>query len=59
MAQLFGKQKAILVPTGTMANIIGLMAHCRQKGDAAIIGSLTHINNWERGNIAGLGGIMP
>ena len=25
------------------------MAHCRQKGDAAIIGHLSHINNWETG----------
>jgi threonine aldolase len=59
MAELFGKEKAILLPTGTMANIVGLMVHCRSKGDAAIIGHLTHINNWERGNIAGIGGIMP
>ena len=42
-----------------MANIVGLMSHCRKKGDAAIIGHLSHINNWERGNIASLGHIMP
>jgi len=59
MAQLLGKQAGILMPTGTMANVVGLMAHCRKKGDAAIIGHLSHINNWERGNIATLGHIMP
>lgn len=59
MAKLFGKQAAILVPSGTMANLMAIMMHCRQKGDATIIGDMTHINNWERGNIAAAGSVFP
>jgi len=59
VAKLYGKEAALLVPSGTMANLIGFMLHCRQKGDAAIIGDMSHINNWERGNIAAAGSIMP
>ena len=59
MADLFGKKAGILVPSGTMANIISMMLHCREKGEGAIIGDMTHINNWERGNIATAGSIMP
>jgi threonine aldolase len=59
MAKLFGKEKAILVPSGTMANLISIMMHCRQKGDATIIGDMSHINNWERGNIASAGSVFP
>lgn len=59
VAQLFGKQKALLVPTGTMANLVSLMVTCREKGDGAIIGDMSHLNMWERGNIAAAGSIMP
>jgi len=59
MATLFGKEAGILVPSGTMANLMAMMLHCRQKGDAVIIGDRTHINNWERGNVASLGSVMP
>lgn len=29
MASLYGKEAAIIVPSGTMANLIALMLHCR------------------------------
>ena len=54
-----GKEAALLVTSGTMANLISLMLHCREKGDGAIIGDMSHINNWERGGMAAAGGIMP
>lgn len=59
VAQLFGKEAGMFLPSGTMSNLIGCMAHCREKGSAAIIGDMTHINCDERGNLANLGGIMP
>ena len=37
MSLLFGKEAGLFVPTGTMANLIPLMLHCREKGDAGII----------------------
>lgn len=58
-AQMFGKEASLLVPSGTMGNLISIMLHCRHKGDAAIIGKLSHINNWERGNLAAAASIMP
>mmetsp|Transcript_17795 Transcript_17795/g.30159 ORF Transcript_17795/g.30159 Transcript_17795/m.30159 type:complete len:87 (+) Transcript_17795:237-497(+) len=59
MAALFGKEAALFVPSGTMANLISVMLHCKEKGDAAIIGDMSHLNNWERGNIAAVGSVMP
>jgi len=59
VAKLYGKEAAILVPTGTMANLMALMLNCRRKGDAAIIGDMSHINNWERGNMAGAASVYP
>ena len=35
------------------------MLHCPQKGDAAVIGDRSHLNNWERGGMAAAGSIMP
>ena len=59
MAQLFGKEAALLMPSGTMANAVSVMLHCRTKGDAAVIGDMSFINNWQKANIASLGGVMP
>ena len=59
VAELFGKEAAIFVPSGTMANLMSLMFHCPQKGDAAVIGDRSHLNNWERGGMAAAGSIMP
>ena len=59
VAKLYGKQAGILIPSGTMSNLIAFMLHCRHKGDAAFIGEKSHINNWERGNIASAASVMP
>jgi threonine aldolase len=57
-ADLFGKERGLYVPTGTMANLCAIIAHCY--ADAAseiIIGSKSHINLWEGGNVSSIGGI--
>eukprot|EP00347_Sterkiella_histriomuscorum_P022198 403331332 len=59
IAKLFGKEAALFVPTGTMSNLIGMMLNVRMKGEGAILGSLSHIYNIERGGISALGGIHP
>ena len=59
VARIYGKQAGILIPSGTMSNLIAFMLHCRDRGDATFIGSRSHINNWERGNIAVAGSVMP
>lgn len=57
MANLFGKERALFVPTGTMANLVALLAHCHTRASEVIIGKESHLNLWEGGHVAGLGGI--
>jgi len=57
-AEIFGKEDAILVSTGTMGNLVSILAHC-QRGEQIIIGDKCHIYRAEAGGIASLGGIVP
>lgn len=57
MADLFGKEKALFVPTGTMANLVALLAHCHTRASEVIFGQESHLCLWEGGHAAGLGGI--
>ena len=45
-AGLAGKQAALFVPSGTMANLIALLTHTRP-GDEIILGDESHIFNYE------------
>jgi threonine aldolase len=58
IAALLGKEAALFVPTGTMSNLCGLMAHC-QRGDEYIVGQMAHTYRWEGGGAAVLGSIQP
>jgi threonine aldolase len=40
IAELFGKEAALFVPSGTMGNIVSIAAHCK-RGDEAIVGQLS------------------
>ena len=42
LAQRLGFAAALFVPTGTMSNLLGLMAHC-ERGDEYIAVSYTHL----------------
>lgn len=55
-AQLFGKEAALFVVSGSMGNLVSLLAHC-QRGDEIIVGKKNHIFQWEQGGAASLGGI--
>lgn len=57
-AKRFGKEAALFVSSGTMGNIVSLMAHCG-RAERAIIGDRCHVNYYEGGNPAALGGIQP
>ncbi len=50
-AELVGKEAALFVPSGTMANQIALMLHCRA-GDAVLVGEGTHCMLYETGAAA-------
>jgi threonine aldolase len=56
-AQMFGKEAALFVPTGTMGNLASLMAHCDTRGSEIILGSRSHVHFWEQGGISTLASI--
>ncbi len=56
-AELFGKQAAVFVPSGTMANLIGLAVHCA-RGDEVIMERRTHSFAHEVGGGAALLGVL-
>jgi threonine aldolase len=57
VAQLFGTEAALLVPSGTMANQIALHAHGRP-GDEVIIGKDAHCWRSEAGALAAIAGLQ-
>jgi threonine aldolase len=54
-AELLGKEAALFVPSGTMANQIAIGVHCAP-GDELICGETAHVYVWEGGAIARLWG---
>ena len=55
-ARRLGKESAVLVVSGTMANLVSGMSHC-QRGDEVIMGSEAHIFHNEVGGMSALGGV--
>lgn len=55
-AEMCGKEAGLFVPSGTMGNLIGILAHC-QRGDEAILGDKAHTFLYEAGGISALGGV--
>ncbi|WP_061240401.1 low-specificity L-threonine aldolase [Ectopseudomonas composti] len=58
LASELGFEAALFVPTGTMSNLLGLMAHC-ERGDEYIVGQQAHTYKYEGGGAAVLGSIQP
>jgi threonine aldolase len=57
-AEITGKEAALFVPSGTMANLVSLLSHCR-RGDEIYLGNRSHIFLYEAGSSAAVGGIHP
>lgn len=57
-AERMGKEAALYVPSGSMANLISLLAHC-DRGDEIYLGDQSHIFIYEAGSSAAVGGIHP
>jgi threonine aldolase len=55
-AERMGKEAALFVPSGTMGNLVAVLAHCG-RGDEAILGNLSHTFLSEAGGISALGGV--
>jgi len=56
-AEVFGKEAALFVPTGSMGNQIAVRLHTKQ-GDEVIIEERGHIYNYEMGTPAVVAGVM-
>jgi threonine aldolase len=59
VAHLFGKEKGLFLPTGTMANLVAVMAHCPGQGSEIMVGANSHMCLWEGGNVATLAHVHP
>ena len=57
-AERLGKEAALFVASGTMANLVSQMAHCG-RGDEMILGSLAHSFYYEQGGSAAVASIHP
>ena len=55
-AERVGKEAALYVPSGTMANLLALLVYCG-RGDEAVVGSQSHILHHEAVGASALGGI--
>ena len=57
-AKITGKEAALFVASGTMANLACQLVHCG-RGDEMILGDQSHIFYYEQGGSAAVGGIHP
>lgn len=55
---MLSKEAALLVPSGTMANLVALMTHCA-RGQEVILDSRAHIYWYEVGGISSIAGLIP
>jgi threonine aldolase len=57
-AERMGKEAALLVPSGTMGNLVCGLTHCA-RGEEVILGNQSHMFLNEAGGMSALGGIQP
>ncbi len=57
-AERVGKEAAMLVPSGTMGNLVCSLTHCA-RGDEVILGDKSHMFLNEAGGMSAVGGIHP
>jgi len=57
-SEMFGTEAALLMPSGTQSNLVGLMTHC-SPGDEVIMEAESHIYYYEVGGMAAVAGLIP
>lgn len=57
VAKVLGKEAALFVPSGTMGNLVCVLAQCKH-GEEAIVGDEAHIFYYELAGSAGVGGVQ-
>jgi threonine aldolase len=55
-AAIMGKDASLLVPSGTMGNLVSILVHC-QRGTEIIVGDKAHTFVYEAGGVSAFGGI--
>ncbi len=56
-AELLGKEAGLFVTSGTMGNLLAVLAHCA-RGEEAIMGTQGHTFLHEAGGVSALGGVV-
>jgi threonine aldolase len=56
-AERMGKEAGLFVASGTMGNLVSILAHC-QRSEEAIAGHMAHVLQSELGGAAGLAGVQ-
>ncbi|XP_013379983.1 probable low-specificity L-threonine aldolase 2 [Lingula anatina] len=59
MADIFGMEASIFVPSGTMGNLCSILSHCQRRGTEVLMGDQCHVFYYEQGGIAQFGGLTP
>jgi len=59
MAAIMGKEAALFVPSGTMGNLVSVLAHCDVRGSEVILVDDSHIHLYENGGVSTVGGVHP
>ncbi|MDD1771059.1 MAG: aminotransferase class I/II-fold pyridoxal phosphate-dependent enzyme [Methanomassiliicoccales archaeon] len=57
-ADRFGKEAALLVPSGTAGNLVSVMTHC-QRGDEMFCEAEAHVYYYELGGMSAIAGVIP
>ena len=57
-SEKMGKEAALLVPSGTQANLTSLMSNCK-RGEEVVLESESHIYWYEVGGVSAIAGLLP
>jgi len=57
-AEIFGREAALFVPSGSMGNLASVMAQT-MRGQEVICEAAGHVYNYEMGSISAIGGVLP
>ena len=55
-SKIMGKEAGLLVPSGTMGNLVSILSHC-PRGTEILLGDKSHTFYYEAGGISAFGGI--
>jgi threonine aldolase len=57
-AEIFGREAGLFVPSGSMGNLVCIMAQT-ERGQEVICEAAGHVYNYEMASMAALGGVLP